>query len=77
MSLGLDTERKISQYICEVLETLGKRPKRALTHCLDTEMSLKKEEIPQKPEPFSRGLNLILEKKGLMYLSVRANKGEA
>jgi hypothetical protein len=64
MSLGLDTERKISHCVSEVLETLGKSGKQALTHYLDTNMGLKKEEIPQKPELFSKGLNLIFGEQG-------------
>ena len=64
MSLGLDTEREISQCVSEVLERLGKSGKQALTHYLDTNMGLKKEEIPQKPELFSNVLNLIFGKQG-------------
>jgi hypothetical protein len=64
MSLDADTERKISHCVSEVLETLGKNGKQALTHYLDTNMGLKKEEILQKPELFSKGLDLIFGEQG-------------
>lgn len=64
MSLAPDTERKISQCVNKVLETLGKSGKQALTHYLKTNIGLKKEEIPQKPELFSKGLNLIFGEQG-------------
>jgi hypothetical protein len=59
MSLNPETRRKISRSIDEVLETLGKSGKQALTKYLETTIGLKKKEIPQKPELFRKGLNLI------------------
>lgn len=64
MSLDADTERKILQCVDEVLETLGKKGRRALTHYLERSIGLKREEIPQKPELFHKGLCLILGKHG-------------
>ena len=64
MSLDTDTEHKIQQCINEVLETLGKSGKQAFTHYLEKDIGLKKEEIPQKPELFSKGLNLIFGEQG-------------
>jgi hypothetical protein len=64
MSLDPDTEHKIMQCVDEALETLGKRGKQALTRNLERNIGLKKKEIPQKPELFHEGLNLILGKRG-------------
>jgi hypothetical protein len=64
MSLDPDTEHKIMQCVDEALETLGKRGKEALTRHLERNIGLKKKEIPQKPELFHEGLNLILGKRG-------------
>jgi hypothetical protein len=59
MSLNPDAKLKISQCVDEVLETLGKRGKQALIRYLEIDIGLKTEEIPQKPELFRKGLNLI------------------
>jgi hypothetical protein len=64
MSLDPDTQRKISQCIDDVLETLGKSGKQALNHYLEKNIGLKTKEIPQKPELFRKGLNLILGEQG-------------
>lgn len=64
MSLNPDTEHKIQQCINEVLETLGKSGKQAFTSYLEKDIGLKKEEIPQKPKLFSKGLNLIFGEQG-------------
>jgi hypothetical protein len=70
MSLDTDTEHKIQQCINEVLETLGKSGKQAFTHYLEKDIGLKKEEIPQKPELFSKGLNLIFGEQGADLLEI-------
>jgi len=64
MSLDADTERKILQCVDEVLETLGKKGRQVLTHYLERSIGLKREEIPQKPELFRKGLCLILGEHG-------------
>jgi hypothetical protein len=60
MSPDQDTDRKILQCVDEVLETLGKNVRQALTRYLERNVGLRREEIPQKPELFRKGLNLIL-----------------
>ena len=64
MSLDPDTQRKISQCIDDVLETLGKSGKQALTHHLEKNIGLKTEDIPRKPDLFCKGLNLIFGEQG-------------
>jgi hypothetical protein len=64
MSLDADTERKILQCVDEVLETLGKKGRQTLTQYLERSIGLKREEIPQKPELFRKGLCLILGEHG-------------
>lgn len=64
MSLDADTERKILQCVDEVLETLGKKGRQALAQYLERSIGLKREEIPQKPELFHKGLCLILGEHG-------------
>jgi hypothetical protein len=64
MSLDADTEREILQCVDEVLETLGKKGRQALTQYLERSIGLKREEIPQKPELFRKGLSLILGEHG-------------
>ena len=64
MSLDPDTERKISQCIDDVLETLGKSGKQALSHHLEKDIGLKTEEIPQKPDLFHKGLNFVFGEQG-------------
>jgi len=60
MPLDTETKNEISRCVNEALNTLGKEGKQILMHYLDAHMGLKEEEIPQKPELFSKGLNLIL-----------------
>jgi hypothetical protein len=64
MSLHPDKEREILQCVDDVLETLGKSGKQAFTFFLERNLGLKKEEIPRKPELFSKGLNLVFGEKG-------------
>ena len=64
MSLHPDTEREILRCVNDVLETLGKSGKQAFTSFLEKNLGLKKEEIPRKPELFSKGLNLVFGEKG-------------
>lgn len=64
MSLPPETERKILQCVDEVLDTLGKSGAQAFTSFLERSLGLKKEEIPQKPELFSKGLNLVFGDQG-------------
>lgn len=64
MPLDTETKHEISRCVSEALDTLGKEGKQILMHYLDAHMGLKEEEIPQKPELFSKGLNLILGEQG-------------
>jgi hypothetical protein len=64
MSFDPDIEQKILQCIDEVLETLGGSGRRALNRYLKKDIGLKREEIPEKPELFYRGLNLIFGEQG-------------
>lgn len=57
-------ERTVLQCVDEVLKTLGKKGKQAFIVYLEENLGLKKEEIPRKPELFSRGLNLIFGEQG-------------
>ena len=59
MSLDPEIERRILQCVDEVLEALGKSEAQACFSYLERNLGLKKEEIPRKPEQFSKGLNLI------------------
>jgi len=63
MSLNCSAERKISQCIDEVMETLGKSGKQALIRYIEIDIGLKIEDIPHKPELFRKGLNLIFGEK--------------
>ena len=64
MSLDPDAQRKILQCVNDALETLGKSGKQALSHYLEKDVDLKIEEIPQKPDLFRKGLNLIFGEQG-------------
>lgn len=64
MSLTPEMERKIRQCVGEVLETLGKKGKRTFFSFLEKKLGLEEEEIPQKPELFSKGLNLVFGERG-------------
>lgn len=59
MSLDPETERKILQCVEEVLETLGKSGAQSFISYLERNVGLRKEEIPRKPELFSKGLYLV------------------
>lgn len=59
MSLRPETERKTLQCVDEVLETLGISQAQAFISHLERNLGLRKEEIPRKPELFSKGLSLV------------------
>jgi hypothetical protein len=57
-------EPMILQCVDEVLEMLGRKGKQAFIAYLEENLGLEKEEIPQKPELFSKGLFLIFGEQG-------------
>ena len=74
MSLNPDTRRKISRCVDEALETLGNSGKQALIHYLETDVGLKEEDIPLKPELFRKELNRILGEQGADFLEAEIVK---
>jgi hypothetical protein len=64
MSTDRDVEQKILQCVDEALETLGSSGRKALLSHLEKSAGLKRKEIPEKPELFCNGLNVILGDRG-------------
>lgn len=69
MSIDAVTEQKILQCIDEGLEILGDKGKRTVHSCLEKDIGLKREDIPEKPELFCEGLNLILGDHGAVVVT--------
>lgn len=57
-------EQKILHCVDEVLETLGESGRQAVHYYLETDTGLRREEIPEKPELFCKGLKLIFGEQG-------------
>jgi hypothetical protein len=64
MSFNPDVEQKILQCVDEVLEALGESGRQAVHYYLERNNGLRREEIPQKPELFCKGLSLIFGEQG-------------
>jgi hypothetical protein len=68
MSTDEGTEQRILKCVDEVLSTLGDSASQAIHYYLEMNVGLKKEEIPQKPELFCEGLNLIFGQQGANFV---------
>jgi hypothetical protein len=64
MSFNPDVEQKILKCVDEVLEALGESGRQAVHYYLERNTGLRREEIPQKPELFCKGLSLIFGEQG-------------
>jgi hypothetical protein len=56
--------QKILQCVDDGLEILGKSNKQTIYYHLEKKVGLKKDEIPEDPETFSRGLILMFGEEG-------------
>ena len=57
-------EKRIMQCVDDGLEVLGDSGKKAIYYYLKKNFRLKREQIPQKPEKFCRGLTLMFGEEG-------------
>jgi len=64
MTKKSNVDQKILQCIEDGLEIVGNSGKTAIYHYLETNVGLKKDDIPEKPELFSKGLTMIFGEEG-------------
>lgn len=64
MTAESNVEQKILGCIDDGLQTLGDSGKKAIYYYLKKNFRLKREQIPQKPEKFCRGLTLMFGEEG-------------
>lgn len=64
MTSEFDLEKRIMQCIDDGLQALGDEGKKAIYYHLEKNFTLKREEIPKKPEIFWKGLNSIFGEEG-------------
>jgi len=64
MSFDPSVEQRILQCVDEVLEAIGESGRQAVHYYLEKNAGLRREEIPQKPELFCKGLSLIFGEQG-------------
>jgi hypothetical protein len=57
-------EKRIMQCVDDGVEVLGDSGKKAIYYYLKKNFRLKREQIPQKPEKFCRGLTLMFGEEG-------------
>jgi len=64
MTAESELEKRIMQCVDDGLEVLADSGKKAIYYYLKKNFRLKREQIPQKPEKFCRGLTLMFGEEG-------------